>query len=114
MEHEKPYGYPSMSRESRSHLDYSDDLAARVRQAKEAAQKELEAFGDASEYEIRKICGQRTDITYNDEEGNTVVLIKPEPGNTAPLDSSRKDTRKNVDRQISLEFSTVSVQRKEQ
>ena len=76
--------------------------------------QELEAFGDASEYEIRKIYGERTDIKYNDEELNTAVLTKPGPGNTTPLDSSRKDTRKNVDRQISLEFSTVSVQRKEQ
>ncbi len=45
---------------------YEDDLVARVRAAREAAQREMESFGDVSEYEVRKIYGQRTDLRYDD------------------------------------------------
>ena len=41
------------------HLDHSSDLVARVRAAKEAAQRAIEAFGDVSEYEVRIIQGQK-------------------------------------------------------
>ncbi len=43
-------------------LDHSFDLVSHIRAAKEAAQREIDAFGDVSEYEIRKIYGQRTDL----------------------------------------------------
>ncbi len=43
------------------YLDRSIDLVARVRAAKEAAQRQIEAFGDVSEYEITKIYGQKKD-----------------------------------------------------
>jgi hypothetical protein len=39
------------------YLDHSDDLVARVRRAKEAAQRKMEEFGDPSEYEIIIIRG---------------------------------------------------------
>ena len=45
---------------------YEDDLIARIRRAREAAQRKIDAFGDPSEYEVRKIYGQRTDIRYDD------------------------------------------------
>ncbi len=47
---------------------YEDDLVARVRAAKAAAQREMESFGDVSEYEVRKIYGQRTDLRYDEDE----------------------------------------------
>jgi hypothetical protein len=59
-----------MSRESRSHLDYSDDLAAQVRLAREAAQQELEAFGDAS---VIVILTQRGEIRRGGEESRTLL-----------------------------------------
>lgn len=34
------------------HMDYSSDHVARVRAAKEAAIREMEAFGDPSEYQV--------------------------------------------------------------
>lgn len=49
------------------YLEHSFDLVARVRAAREAAQREMETFGNVAEYEIRKIYGQRTDLNYNDE-----------------------------------------------
>jgi hypothetical protein len=39
-------------------MDRSVDHVARVRAAKEAAQREMESFGDVSEYDITIIHGQ--------------------------------------------------------
>ena len=39
-------------------MDRSVDHVARVRAAKEAAQQEMESFGDVSEYEITTIQGR--------------------------------------------------------
>jgi hypothetical protein len=41
------------------YYDRSDDLVARVRAARAAAQREMEAFGDPSEYDITIIHGQK-------------------------------------------------------
>ena len=40
------------------YMDYSMDHVARVRAAREAAQRQMESFGDVSEYDIRIIHGQ--------------------------------------------------------
>jgi hypothetical protein len=40
------------------HMDRSIDHVARVRAAREAAQHEMESFGDVSEYEVTTIRGQ--------------------------------------------------------
>lgn len=47
---------------------YEDDLVARVRAAREAAEREMRKFGKVSEYEVRKVYGQRTDLRYDDED----------------------------------------------
>ncbi len=65
MEQETPRRIPVDDPDREQYLDHSFDLVARVRAAREAAQREMEAFGDVSEYEIRKIYGQRTEITYD-------------------------------------------------
>jgi hypothetical protein len=60
-----------------NHLDHdyeqehSFDLVAQVRAAREAAQREMETFGNVAEYEIRKIYGQRSDLNYDDESATT-------------------------------------------
>ena len=41
------------------YMDRSFDHVARVRAAKEAAQREMESFGDVSEYDIAIIQGQK-------------------------------------------------------
>jgi hypothetical protein len=53
-EPQKPYGDP----EDDQYIDRSLDHVARVRAAKEAAQREMEAFGDVSEYDVTIIQGQ--------------------------------------------------------
>lgn len=40
------------------YMDRSGDLVARVRAAKEAAQRKMEEFGDVSEYDVTVIHGQ--------------------------------------------------------
>ena len=44
------------------YLDRSFDLVARVRAAKEAAQRKMEEFGDPSEYEVSIIQGLKKDV----------------------------------------------------
>ncbi len=44
--------------EEDKYMDRSIDQVARVRAAKEAAQREMESFGDISEYELTTIQGQ--------------------------------------------------------
>lgn len=78
MEQETPRRIPADDLDREQYLDHSFDLVARVRAAREAAQREMEAFGDVSEYEIRKIYGQRTDIHYDD------VAVKEEAPTTTP------------------------------
>jgi len=53
-EPQKPYEDP----EDDQYIDRSLDHVARVRAAKEAAQREMEAFGDVSEYDVTIIQGQ--------------------------------------------------------
>lgn len=45
--------------DAEKHMDYSTGMVARVRAAKEAAQLEMESFGDVSEYDITILQGQR-------------------------------------------------------
>ncbi len=41
------------------YMDRSDDLVARVRAAREAAQRRMDAFGNVSEYEVRVVRGRK-------------------------------------------------------
>jgi hypothetical protein len=49
---------PAPDFDHEEYMDRSIDHVARVRAAKEAAQREMESFGDASEYDITIIQGQ--------------------------------------------------------
>lgn len=49
---------PSSDFDLEQYMDRSFDHVARVRAAKEAAQRAMEAFGDVSEYDISIIQGQ--------------------------------------------------------
>ena len=73
----KPPG--SGRRPSKPYYDRSMDMVARIRAAKEAAQREMEEFGDVSEYEVRIICGQKRETPdmeskHTREEANTDPL----------------------------------------
>ena len=52
---------PAANFDHEEYMDRSNDHVARVRAAKEAAQREMESFGDVSEYDITTIQGQLKD-----------------------------------------------------
>ena len=112
MDHEQPHWYPATTAEGQAPLDYSSDFSARVKATKEAAQRKLARFGRASEYEVRKIYGQRTEITYTGREGETSSIPKAATAKVARRNPSRAGSRTNVDRQTSLEFGVRPDQRK--
>lgn len=49
---------PLTEAEEKQYMDFSGDHVARVRAAKEAAQREMESFGDVSEYDVVILQGQ--------------------------------------------------------
>jgi hypothetical protein len=76
------------------YLDHSDDLVARVRRAKEAAQRKMEEFGDPSEYEITIIRGRK-------KEEPTVTSEKVTQS-SHPV--STPDTAQESERQTTVEL----------
>ena len=65
MSQEMPPKIPISDADLERYIDRPFDLVARVRAAKEAAQREMETFGNVSEYEIRKIYGQKSELSYD-------------------------------------------------
>ena len=57
---------PREDREHEQYYDRSLDHVARVRAAKEAAQRRMEEFGDVSEYDVTIIQGQLKEEPTND------------------------------------------------
>src|ERR1051326_2602356 len=120
MDHEKPHHHPSTSRARESHYDNSDDLAARVRRAKEAAQQQIETLAlrdmlaGVRKCEVRTIYGKRTDIVYGEEKGEAAISRAAEASPATPKEPSPKAARKNVDRQTTLELGADLARREEQ
>jgi hypothetical protein len=65
MSQKLPPKIPISDADLERYIDRPFDLVARVRAAKEAAQREMETFGNVSEYEIRKIYGQKSELSYD-------------------------------------------------
>lgn len=62
----KPEAEPTSSRarvneDDDRYIDRSGDLVARVRAAREAAQRRMDAFGNVSEYEVRVVRGRKSE-----------------------------------------------------
>jgi len=69
-ERSKPKNMPRSHDNNLDHdheQEHSFDLVARVREAREVAEREMRKFGKVSEYEVRKVYGQRADLNYDDE-----------------------------------------------
>jgi hypothetical protein len=107
MDHEKPHQSPS-NRDRKQYYDDADDHAARVRRAKEAAQRQIEAFGDRSKYQVRKIYGRRTDIDYSRPPKKQEATVAPAApaASTVSQESSGKEAQTNAHRESSLEFGS--------
>jgi hypothetical protein len=85
-------------------VDHSFDLVARIRVEQEAFQREVDAFGDPSEYEVRMIYGQRTDIDY---DGPSLEEVPPIGRKTNALEPviDQPDRQKEEGNQASLNFT---------
>ena len=53
--------------EHERYYDRTMDMVARIRAAKEAAQRQMEEFGDPSEYEVRIIRGKKKDAPETEQ-----------------------------------------------
>jgi hypothetical protein len=101
------------------YLDHSDDLVARVRRAKEAAQRKMEEFGDPSEYEITIIHGRKkeepvSESATQDSAAHPLLLESPV---TNLANSDRKSPRsavKNERTNIDPEFNATDARQKEE
>lgn len=70
MSQEMPPKIPTSDVDLERYIDRPFDLVARVQAAKDAAQREMETFGNVSEYEIRKIYGQKSELSYDSSEAD--------------------------------------------
>lgn len=67
-EAEQPH---STKNENDRYIDRSDDLVARVRAAREAAQRRMDAFGDVSEYEACVVRGRKSKLQTQPSEATS-------------------------------------------
>jgi hypothetical protein len=79
---------PANDVEPEQRLDRSVDHVSRVRAAREAAQREIDAFGDVSEYEIRKVYGQHGSLDYGGEPAHEVAEDERQ---SAPIARDRRN-----------------------
>ena len=67
------------------------DLVARIRAAREAAQREMESFGDVSEYTVTKLYGQKKEIPKIPVQGSLPLearaIAEPVPEQTSETES---------------------------
>jgi hypothetical protein len=97
-----------------NHLDHdyeqehSFDLVARVRAAREAAEREMRKFGNVSEYEVRKIYGQRSDLNYDDESAPQLSdhpVQVPNPEESIPPKRAQSSEREESQALLNFELS---------
>ncbi len=60
-ETEPASSHTSANEDDDRYVDRSGDLVARVRAAREAAQRRMDAFGNVSEYEVRVVRGRKSE-----------------------------------------------------
>ena len=92
-----PSGSPDFDLDK--YLDRSIDIVARVRAAKERAQRAMEEFGDPSEYEVRIIRGKKKDAP--EAESVTRQIVEPSQATLEfpaefPAEPNADDSKENV------------------
>lgn len=112
MKQDVPPKRPTDDLEHEQYIDRSIDLVARVRAAKEAAQREMEKFGDISEYEIRKIYGQKTELPYEHDNEREPEFrqsaAKQAPDSNSPAGQVRDEQHAG---QASFQFNAAETSR---
>ena len=57
-----------MSNRDNEHFDDSQDMIARIRKLREAAEKKMNAFGDPADYDVRAIHGRKSELEEEHRE----------------------------------------------
>ncbi|MEI9978212.1 MAG: hypothetical protein WDN23_04305 [Edaphobacter sp.] len=57
-----------MSSRDSEHFDDSQDMIARIRKLREAAEKKMNAFGDPAGYDVRIVRGRKTELEEDSNE----------------------------------------------
>lgn len=109
MEQETPRRIPADDLDREQYLDHSFDLVARIRAAREAAEREMNKFGHVSEYEVRKIYGQQTNLTYDEDEVSVEPQRQPSAATErtnegSPDESRRRDIAEPGSSQSNFDF----------
>jgi hypothetical protein len=102
--------------EGAQYLDHSFDLVALVRASRERAQRQIDEFGNAAEYEITQIFGKRSDLVYAElPEAGEADPRRDHPGNpeVASEQLRAQKRRKKEGKQPSFEFESRQVKREE-
>jgi hypothetical protein len=89
------------------YLDHAIDLVELVRTARERAQRQVDAFKNLAEYEIRKIYGQRTEIQYSKTSARRELFArkrKQADGVVSDVSPQQAPSFKEDRRQTSLSF----------
>ncbi len=60
-----------MSSRDSEHFDDSQDMIARIRKLREAAEKKMNAFGDPADYDVRIIRGRKSELEAQTAEGSS-------------------------------------------
>jgi hypothetical protein len=60
-----------MSSRDGEHFDDSQDMIARIRKLRQAAEKKMNAFGDPADYDVRIIRGRKSELEAQTAEGSS-------------------------------------------
>ena len=69
------------------YMERTPDLIAKVRQMREAAEKEMNRFTRLADYDVRRVVGQKTHDVVEPSAAQTVIEFSPEQndgGETQP------------------------------
>ena len=85
--------------EHERYYDRTMDMVARIRAAKEAAQRQMEEFGDPSEYEVRIIRGMKKNTPETEQappQTAEALQSSLEFPAESPADASASDSKESV------------------
>jgi hypothetical protein len=57
-----------MSSRDSEHFEDSQDMIARIRKLREAAEKKMNAFGDPADYDVRIVRGRKSELEESGDE----------------------------------------------
>jgi hypothetical protein len=84
------------------YMDRTPDLVAKVRKMREAAEREMNRFTRVSDYDVRRVVGQKPKVA-------PLSVETTEPSPAGPR--SKKSAAKSTSAQITIEFAPAPAER---